>query len=180
MTLDEEEIDELLDNFDEDYAAVASRRFTHRSVVPKCHQWLEKILAQLDDKRFKQMIRVSRAQFTLILGQIENHAVFHGKNSCHQFPVSTQLALVLFRLGSSGEGASISKVSALLGIGDGGSMEKITKRVFKVCLKYILNHRLNTCYVITKLYLLGRTVIIFKIHLLAEQGRKRIYRFKSN
>lgn len=76
------------------------------------------------------MLRCTRTQFNVILALIENHAVFHGKNSQKQFSVQFQLAIVLYRLGSNGEGATLGKVAALFGVGDGGSIDKITLRVF--------------------------------------------------
>ena len=134
--VDLDEIDRILDDFGESYAMVSARRYTFMSKVPKSNEWFNHILPQLDDKRFKIMLRVSRKQLSVILRLIENNDIFKGQNSCHQFPVSTQLALVLYRLGSNGDGASVPKMSALLGIGDGGTMDRITTRVFKVSNSY--------------------------------------------
>jgi len=66
------------------------------------------------------------------MDKIQGHKVFQGKNSGRQFPIATQLALVFYRLGCSGDGGSVMKMTSLFGIGDGGTLDKITKRVFKV------------------------------------------------
>ena len=114
-------------------------RYTYRSKVPKNRKWFDDVLPQLDDYRFKTYLRVTREQFNIVLMLIRNHKNFHGYNSAKQFPVSTQLALVLYRLGSNGDGASVAKMAALFGIGDGGTMDKITLRIFRVS-------RLNLSY----------------------------------
>lgn len=84
------------------------------------------------------MLRVNRVVFTFILNKIKSNPLFLGENASLQIPVEIQLAIVLYRLGSSGEAASIRKIAAIFGIGDGGSIDKITKRVFKV--RIILCH----------------------------------------
>ncbi len=116
-------------------ATILSRRYTVPStLVPKSTMWIREVLPALDEKRFKQMLRVNRQQFSVIISLIENHAVFHGDGSSRQLPVSTQLAITLFRLGSSGTGASTSKISTLFGLGDGGTIHRTTKRVIQVRL----------------------------------------------
>ncbi|GBP12937.1 Protein ANTAGONIST OF LIKE HETEROCHROMATIN PROTEIN 1 [Eumeta japonica] len=90
----------------------------------------------MDDNRFRQMLRVDRTQFAHLLSLIENDDVF-AKCSGKQFPVDIQLAVVLYRLGSSGESASIRKIASTFGIGDGGTLTKITRRVFKAFLKQL-------------------------------------------
>lgn len=42
--------------------------------------------------------------------------------------------MTLFRLGASGDAASVRKIATLFGIGDGGTIDKITKRVFGAIL----------------------------------------------
>ncbi|XP_031328220.1 protein ALP1-like [Photinus pyralis] len=127
----ESEYDKILDTLIEDLMIIETYRYTIRLTIPKSREWCSDILPHLDENRFIQMIRVNLGVFNFILSKIQNDPVFHGCNSCHQFPIQVQLAVVLFRLGSSGESASIRKIAAIFGIGDGGTIEKITSRVFK-------------------------------------------------
>lgn len=60
--------------------------------------------------------------------------MFHGKNSSKQFTVFFQLALVMYRLGSNGNSASISKIAGVFGVGDGGTIDRVTRRVFQSIL----------------------------------------------
>ncbi|KAG4072588.1 hypothetical protein HA402_004677 [Bradysia odoriphaga] len=44
------------------------------------------------------------------------------------------LALTLYRLGSNGDDATIFKVSCLFGVGDEGTIDRVTKQVFKAII----------------------------------------------
>jgi len=52
-----------------------------------------------------------------------------------QHPIDLQLAIVLFRLGSSGNSASVRKISTIYGVGDGGTLALFTERVFTAILR---------------------------------------------
>ncbi|XP_055842713.1 uncharacterized protein LOC129909663 [Episyrphus balteatus] len=103
--------------------------------VPKSNMFLENVLPHLDEDRFKQIVRVNWSNFDIILDLIKDDEIFHGPRSCRQLSVKTQLTIVLYRLGSSGEGGSIAKIARLFGIGDGGTIQNITERVFQAILK---------------------------------------------
>lgn len=97
------------------------------------------VLPNISDERFKMMVRVNREQFHEIISRIDSNPIFNcGPNL--QFPVAVQLALTLYRLGAYADGASLVRIAALFGVGDGGTVEKITKRV----LNAIFNLR-NEC-----------------------------------
>ncbi|XP_017485674.1 PREDICTED: uncharacterized protein LOC108374204 [Rhagoletis zephyria] len=66
---------------------------------------------------------------------IKDDDVFNGPRSCKQLPIRIQLAVVLYRLGSCGEGATITKIGSLFGISDGGVIQVMTNRVFDAILK---------------------------------------------
>jgi len=100
--------------------------------VPKSLAWLSQVLPNLDEMRFKIMMRMTRPQFGMILELIQHDPVF--LNDKKQLSVSTQLAIVLFRLGSYGSGNSIAKLATLFGVGDGGTVDRVTSRVFQVSL----------------------------------------------
>ncbi|XP_036342392.1 putative nuclease HARBI1 [Rhagoletis pomonella] len=108
--------------------------FIHHS-VPKSVHFTQNILSNLDDDRFRQIARVSKPSFDAILELIKNDEIFNGPRSCKQFSVEAQLIIVLYRLGSSGEGASISKIARLFGVSDGGVIQNMTNRVFHAILK---------------------------------------------
>ena len=127
-------MDDCLTEFNEDLSLVQLCRKGVCYELPKSFHWHEDILTSFDDNRFRQMLRVSRSQFHFLLGLIANDEVFQ-KSPERQFQVELQLAIVLFRLGSSGESASISKIASVFGVGDGGTLIKITQRVFKAFLK---------------------------------------------
>lgn len=75
----------------------------------------------------------------MILQLIKHDEVFNNKRAYKQFPVEIQLMIVLYRLGSYGEGASITKIATFFGIGDGGTIQIITDRVFKAILNLKTN-----------------------------------------
>ncbi|XP_054085161.1 uncharacterized protein LOC128921451 [Zeugodacus cucurbitae] len=84
--------------------------------VPKSRVFLNEILWELDENRFKNITRVTWKTFDAIL--------------------DPQLAIVLYRLGSSGKGATLSKIAGLFGISDGGIIQNLTERIFNALLKY--------------------------------------------
>lgn len=103
-------------------------RYDTRYAVPKSKEWIFNILLAYDDIRFKCMLRVIRLQIKLILEELESDFHFHKHNSVQQFPISIQLSIVLYKLGF--EGGGIRKTAAQFGIGDGGTVSKITRRIF--------------------------------------------------
>lgn len=105
-----------------------------RNPVPKSTHWRENILPLLDEGRFRHMLRVDRNQFNCLLSIIENDEIFSSAHSSKQLQVETQLAITLYRLGSTGESATFRKTAALFGVGDGGTLDKITNRVFNAFL----------------------------------------------
>ena len=96
--------------------------FVHHS-VPKAAHFLNDIFPHMDENRFKQFARCSRTQLKTILGLIQDDKVFDGARSGKQFPIEMQLVITLYRLGASGEGATLTKMAALFGVGDGGTIQ---------------------------------------------------------
>lgn len=103
--------------------------------VPKSREFLCNILPNLDENRFCEIVRVKWHNFEHILNLIKDDEVFKGPNSWKQIPVDIQLIIVLYRLGCCGEGSSIGKVAKFFGVGDGGTIATITRRVFKAILR---------------------------------------------
>ncbi|KAG4067955.1 hypothetical protein HA402_010641 [Bradysia odoriphaga] len=131
---DDDYFDEAMDELMEDLEVVQVCRYSYMSQVPKNFSWYDETFPKYDDKRFRKLVRCTPIQFETIVNEIRSHSVFNGCNSQKQFTVEFQLALVLYRLGSNGDGATIQKISCLFGIGDGGTIERITARVFKAIL----------------------------------------------
>ncbi|XP_037942584.1 protein ALP1-like [Teleopsis dalmanni] len=124
-------MDELL----EDVRTITSYRRGDELSVPKSIHWRDNILCCFDEGRFLQMLRVNKSQFAHLVEIFAIDIIFKGPGSNLQLPVELQLAIVLFRLGSSGESASVRKIATIFGVGDGGTLTKITQRVFSAILK---------------------------------------------
>src|SRR5262249_3703715 len=79
-----------------------TRYLESRLPVPKSNHWVEEILPNLDDNRYRQQIRVSRSAFNFILRSIENHPVFRNNSPNEQLPIERQLHIALWRFGRLG------------------------------------------------------------------------------
>jgi len=123
---------------------LSSRYVIKNDPVPKSFQWFTEVLPALDDRRFKSVLRTTRFQFGFILDIIQDSPVFAAQPH-QQFSVSHQLAIALFKLGHYGNAASVTKVAAKFGIGDGGTVLRCTNRVIKV------SKPLVTCLIINLL-----------------------------
>lgn len=121
-----------MDTLVDDLLAIESSRYNLATKVPKSLSWISEVLPQLDNERFKQMMRMDRENFHYLLNKIKDDCEFHGQNSALQISTEVQLAVVLYRLGSYGDGGSIRKIASIFGIGDGATIERITHRIFKV------------------------------------------------
>lgn len=84
--------DELMEDFSLAMAAAEYFRcgspFVHHT-VPNSLKFLINILPHLDEKRFIEIVRVSKITFDLILDMIKDDDVFNGPRSCKQFPIRT-------------------------------------------------------------------------------------------
>lgn len=119
---------------DDDLSVVYLCRYSYQSTVKKSYGFYDTVLFYLDDKRFKRYVRCSRQHFNVIFDKIKDHPVFNGKNSQKQFSTFFQLALVMYRIGSNGNAAAVGKIAGLFGVGDGGTIDRITARVFESIL----------------------------------------------
>ncbi|XP_049301863.1 uncharacterized protein LOC125775375 [Bactrocera dorsalis] len=134
----EEVEDEILEEWAYSKLTVLSFRYsipTLKDSVPKTKKFFYDILPNLDENRFRQFVRMNRANFEIVLKLIEDDVLFNGASSGKQFPVAMQLAIVLYRLGCNGEGASVAKIASFFGIGDGGTIQRVTELVFQAILK---------------------------------------------
>ena len=99
--------------------------------IPKQRLWINEVLPNMDEGRFKAMTRCTHSQFQMLLDLIKDDPIFHDKKRL-QFPVSVQLAITMYRVGTYGQGASLRNISTLFGVGDGSTVTRITRRVMTV------------------------------------------------
>ncbi|XP_053969424.1 uncharacterized protein LOC128869445 [Anastrepha ludens] len=101
---DEDEQEDIDESFRLNMLILLNNRRGVHLGIPKSNQWKLNVLEHLDE------------------------------NNTIQLPIELQLKIVLYRLGSSGEGLSIRKVASLFGVGDGGTIQIVTRRVFSAIL----------------------------------------------
>ncbi|XP_024214098.2 uncharacterized protein [Halyomorpha halys] len=133
LTCEEEEKDELIDDCIDNILIIQALKYAVpflRGSVLKSSDWRSSVLPNVDEDRFKSLLRVNYFQFETVLQEIQDNPVFNSKHSAKQMSVELQLAIVLYRLGCSGEEASIPKIASLFGCGDDETINMVTKRVF--------------------------------------------------
>jgi len=111
------------------------RYINRKSSVPKSRQYMESVLPELDDDKFKSEMRVSRDAFRFILNQIQDRQVFMNRSFNKQLPVQDQLSVALYRFGRYGNGASVRDVSAHFGLGE-GTVDLVTNRVIDAIMSF--------------------------------------------
>ena len=93
------------------------------------------------------MIRISMDEFQYILSIIGKDPVFYNQNGVPPLPIDMQLQIGLFRFNSYGDGSSIWKIETLFGIGDGGTVIKVTQKAIKAVLNVVnLKSRFFFCF----------------------------------
>ncbi|XP_050339459.1 uncharacterized protein LOC126765759 [Bactrocera neohumeralis] len=117
-----DEEDEAIESFLISMSCLLSNRRSVHFGLPKCSSCQRNVLRNLDESRFNQMLRVRPEECERILELIKNDAVFMTSSSASLLPIEMQLKIVLYRLGSSGDGQSVRKVASLFGVGDGGTI----------------------------------------------------------
>lgn len=110
-----------------------------RDPIPRMSQsFLHHTLMTLKNGRadmFRQELRVSPYTFDQLVAAIENDPVFQNNSeTAHQAPVEEQLAVVLYRFGHDGNGASLQGVANWAGIGK-GTVLIYTKRILTALLR---------------------------------------------
>ncbi|KZV63791.1 hypothetical protein PENSPDRAFT_589365 [Peniophora sp. CONT] len=77
--------------------------------------------------RFTDMLRVSPHVFETILEKIRRHGIFKSRSDRKQVDPRIQFAVILFRMGHYGNGASVREIARWAGIAE-GSVETYTNR----------------------------------------------------
>ncbi|KAF3901799.1 hypothetical protein AA313_de0205720 [Arthrobotrys entomopaga] len=105
-----------------------SRRYlVPRSNLLKSYDFWFSVVPELPDDRYRQLFRVNRPAFQLILSRIGSSSVFNTK----QAPIDLQLGATLRRFGGHGD---VMQVAQLFGIGD-GTVSEYTDRVCTALLE---------------------------------------------
>ena len=98
--------------------------------VVKSKDWWQNVLPFYDSVRFKRILRMFPHHFQQLTNFIRSHPVFSSQGSKPQACVELQLAVFLFRLGSTG---SLFEVCSRFGIGE-GTVILYTKRVIQAII----------------------------------------------
>src|SRR5262249_32612653 len=118
------------------YVRVQCQRYLEpRSRVARPPDRLDWLLYELDDRQFKQEVRMSRQYFQDLLLHIENHPVFQNNSNSPQRPIHQQLLVALKRFGCFGNGAALGVIARFFNIS--GEFSQSYKTMCLFCL-YIL------------------------------------------
>jgi len=98
--------------------------------VAKSKYWWQNVLPFYDPTRFKKLLRMFPHHFQQLANLIRPHPVFSSQGNKPQACVEFQLAIFLFRLGSTG---SLFGVCSRFGIGE-GTVILYTKRVIQAIM----------------------------------------------
>ncbi|OXA48398.1 putative nuclease HARBI1 [Folsomia candida] len=104
----------------------ASRYIEDRKAVPKSVHWLENVLPQLNEKRFRAQLRVNKATFLDLLEIIKGTIA----QSNHQEPLELQLAVALNQLGTYGNASSSENIATKFGLSH-GFVNNYTNRIIE-------------------------------------------------
>ncbi|KAA1125554.1 hypothetical protein PGTUg99_019016 [Puccinia graminis f. sp. tritici] len=117
--------------------AIQGRRYLGpRQKIEKAPDMHDFILNRMQDNRFKQFFRMTRASFLKLCAQVEDNPIFHNNSNHPQRPVIEQMMVTLNRLGCYGNGVAIGMLATCYRIGD-GTVELYTNR----CILAILSLR---------------------------------------
>ncbi|KAL7724737.1 hypothetical protein ACLKA6_019806 [Drosophila palustris] len=92
----ESELDEIMEDFVDDVVGIYSCRRGVSLNVPKSIDWRFNILSSFDNRRYNQMMRVSRSQFVLLVNLIKGDQVFATASFHRQIAVDFSLQLCCF------------------------------------------------------------------------------------
>ena len=112
----EDDEDSSSDDSDLEDALVAlihlkkQRYMKERVRIPKAPN-ISGYLLDLDNIRFKQEFRMSKASFHQLLDEIKLHPIFQNQSNIPQRPVKDQLMVTLKRMGTFGNGSLIGMLS---------------------------------------------------------------------
>ncbi|XP_039961206.1 uncharacterized protein LOC120775208 [Bactrocera tryoni] len=83
---DDDAVDAVLDELADNISVMECRRGVY-CTIPKSDIYRNNILTTLDEDRFRQMLRVDRDQYKVLVELIKNDEQFNKARSCKQFSV---------------------------------------------------------------------------------------------
>jgi hypothetical protein len=96
---------------------IRSKRYLHCPTgrLPKSNE-LRRFMNRWNDRQFRQLTRVTKPTFAIILELICDHPVFSNESNNQQEAVEVQLQVALARLGCNGNGASVGRIATWYGV----------------------------------------------------------------
>jgi hypothetical protein len=92
-----------------------TRYLEHRGTLPKSCDFKINVFPRLSPSDFRLLTRTQSASFKIIVCELQHHTVFQNNSGFQQAPVWQQVAVVLDRLGSYGNGAFMERICLLWG-----------------------------------------------------------------
>jgi len=108
--------DDDIDHDDDDIWMLYTQLQCNRYLEPckriaQAPDHLDWLYFELDDKRFKQEVRITRNDFNELVVKIGNHPIFQSNTHNKQRPVYHQLMVAMKRFGCFGNGAAVGAIA---------------------------------------------------------------------
>ena len=116
------------------YVMISSMRYLNERNRYPVIDYMNTILMNLPNDKWKEDVRMTRDAFKLVVDLIKNDQVFHNDSNNKQAPVEIQLAVALYRFGTYGNGASTIQVAKKFGVAV-GTTELYTNRVIRALVR---------------------------------------------
>jgi hypothetical protein len=91
-----------------------------REHVTRSSDFVNFVLHELDERRFRQEARMTKQCFQELVALVEGHSVFQNNSKNKQRPVYLQLLVALNRFGCFGNGAAIGRIALKFGLSGNG------------------------------------------------------------
>lgn len=117
--------------------AYAKRYQVPRNTLPRGPAYMPHVLYVLKNERpdhFRQQLRVWPHTFDRIVEMLQDDPVFSNDSNNPQMPVAEQIAITLYRFGTSGNGVCLQNVANWAGVGK-GTVSLVTHRVISAAVK---------------------------------------------
>lgn len=89
------------------------------------------LLEEIDDDGFRNEMRMDRSSFDALYRKIKDHELYKSSPKNPQMDIKIQMAVVLDRLGTYGNGSSLEKIARRAGI---------SSKVFMKSNEFVVNH----------------------------------------
>ncbi|KAI7946204.1 hypothetical protein MJO29_010731 [Puccinia striiformis f. sp. tritici] len=116
-------------------AALSHLYYAPRIALQQAPPITEFLLVRLEDRRFKQEFRMTRASFLKLCAHVAHDPVFQNNSNNPQRPITEQMMVTLKRLGCFGNGASVGMLARFFRVGE-GTVELYTDRCIMAILRF--------------------------------------------